>query len=266
MPRPNPWWSKMPAPDALLEVREVSMHFGGLQALSAISLTVAPGEAVGIVGPNGAGKTTLFNCVCGTLRPTRGTVSFEGEPIDHLPPFRRARLGIRRTFQRVEVFPEMTVRDHVLVAERARRGDGRLWKDLLNRGAPRPDEQAHAEAVLDLVGLGALADTPVAALSLGHCRLVELARALAGEPRLLLADEPSSGLDIRETSHLADVLRRVGRERAMAVLLVEHDLPMVARTVDRVVVLDFGEQIAAGTLDQVMADPAVRRAYLGGAA
>jgi branched-chain amino acid transport system ATP-binding protein len=250
----------------LLEVRDVSMRFGGLQALSAISLNVAPGEAVGIVGPNGAGKTTLFNCVCGTLRPTEGTVSFDGQSIDHLAPYRRARLGIRRTFQRVEIFPEMSVRDHVLVAERARRGDGRLWKDLLNRGGPRPDELAQVDAVLELVGLRDLADTPVAALSLGHCRLVELARALAGEPRLLLADEPSSGLDVRETNNLANVLRHVGRERDMAVLLVEHDLPMVAKTVDRVMVLDFGEEIAAGTLNEVLADPAVRRAYLGGAA
>jgi len=256
----------MPVPEPLLEVRDVSMRFGGLQALNTVSLSVGPGEAVGIVGPNGAGKTTLFNCVCGTLRPSSGSVSFEGRVIDHLAPYRRARLGIRRTFQRVEVFPEMTVRDHVLVAERARRGDGRLWKDLLNRGSARPDELTQAEAVLELVGLDELAEVPVAALSLGHCRLVELARALAGTPRLLLADEPSSGLDIHETNHLADVLRRVGQERHMAVLLVEHDLPMVARTVDRVVVLDFGEQIATGTLDEVMADPAVRRAYLGGAA
>ncbi|HYA68214.1 MAG TPA: ABC transporter ATP-binding protein [Acidimicrobiales bacterium] len=256
----------MPAPNALLEVSAVSMRFGGLQALNAISLTVGPGEAVGIVGPNGAGKTTLFNCVCGTLRPSAGRVLFDGQVIDHLAPYRRARLGIRRTFQRVEVFPEMSVRDHVVVAERARRGDGRLWKDLLNQGGPRPEELAEAEAVLELVGLRDLKSTPVAALSLGHCRLVELARALAGEPRLLLADEPSSGLDVQETNDLADVLRRVRRERNMAVLLVEHDLPMVARTVDRVMVLDFGEQIASGTLDEVLADPTVRRAYLGGAA
>ncbi|HXX91386.1 MAG TPA: ATP-binding cassette domain-containing protein [Acidimicrobiales bacterium] len=252
--------------DALLEVRDVSRRFGGLRALSHVSLEVGGGEAVGVVGPNGAGKTTLFNCVCGTLRPDTGSVSFAGVRMDHLPPYKRARLGIRRTFQRVEVFPELSVREHVLVAERARRGDGRLWKDVLNKGAPRPGERAKADAVLELVGLTDLADTPVAALTLGHCRLVELARALAGEPRLLLADEPSSGLDRHETVALADVLRLVGRERQMAVLLVEHDLPMVARAVDRVVVLDFGEQIGAGTLDQVMADPAVRRAYLGGAA
>jgi branched-chain amino acid transport system ATP-binding protein len=256
----------MPAPEPLLAVRGVSKRFGGLQALSRVSLDVGDGEAVGVVGPNGAGKTTLFNCVCGTTRPSDGSVSFAGEVIDHLPPHQRARLGIRRTFQRVEVFPELTVRDHLLVAERARRGDGRLWKDLLNLSSPKPEERANVAAALELVGLTELADVPVAALSLGHCRLVELARALVGEPRLLLADEPSSGLDRHETALLADVLRLVGRERNMAVLLVEHDLPMVARAVDRVVVLDFGEQIAAGSLDAVMTDPHVRRAYLGGAA
>ncbi|HUO49748.1 MAG TPA: ABC transporter ATP-binding protein [Acidimicrobiales bacterium] len=252
--------------DALLEVREVSKRFGGLQALKSVTLSVRPGEAVGVVGPNGAGKTTLFNCVCGTTRPDGGSVVFDGRVIDHLPPFRRARLGIRRTFQRVEVFPELSVRDHLLVAERARRGDGRLWKDVLNKGGPRREELEKVDAVIDLVGLGDIADVPVAALSLGHCRLVELGRALAGEPTLLLADEPSSGLDQAETAHLADILRMVGRERNMAVLLVEHDLPMVSRAADRVVVLDFGQEIAAGTLDQVMAIPEVRRAYLGGAA
>jgi branched-chain amino acid transport system ATP-binding protein len=258
----------MPAPDngPLLDIRGVSRRFGGLQALNDVSLSVGNGEAVGLVGPNGAGKTTLFNCVCGTLRPQTGSITFAGERIDHLPPHKRARLGIRRTFQRVEVFPELTVRDHLIVAERARRGDGRLWKDVINRGSPRPEEMAKADTVLELVGIGDLADTPVAALSLGHCRLVELARALAGEPTLLLADEPSSGLDRHETAQLADVLRLVGRERRMAVLLVEHDLPMVARAVDRVIVLDFGEQIASGTLEEVLAMPDVRRAYLGGAA
>ena len=122
---------------------------------------------------------------------------FDGQVIDDLPTYRRARLGIGRTFQRIEVFPELTVRDHIIVAERAQRGDGALWKDLLNMSKPRPDELAQVERVLDMVGLQDVADTPVAALSLGHCRLVELGRALGGEPRLLMADEPSSGLDVR---------------------------------------------------------------------
>ncbi|HTZ10392.1 MAG TPA: ABC transporter ATP-binding protein [Acidimicrobiales bacterium] len=247
----------------LLEARDISISFGGVAALKSVSLSVAPGEAVGLVGPNGAGKTTLFNCLCGQLRPSSGTVAFDGESIENLPAHLRARLGIRRTFQRVEVFPEMTVRDHMIVAERARRGDGALWKDLLNKGKPRPEELAHAERVMDLVGLTDLADVPVAALSLGHCRLVELGRALAGQPRLLMADEPSSGLDVHETAALASVLRTAQREEGMTVLLVEHDMTMVASAVDRVVALNLGEIIAEGTFADVVADPGVRSAYLG---
>jgi branched-chain amino acid transport system ATP-binding protein len=247
----------------LLDARSISIRFGGIAALKEVSVTVDAGEAVGLVGPNGAGKTTLFNCLCGQLRPSGGTVSFDGHVLDDMPAHMRARLGIRRTFQRVEVFPELSVRDHMIVAERARRGDGALWKDLLNKGKPRPEELAHVEAVLDLVGLAEMADVPVAALSLGHCRLVELGRALCGEPRLLMADEPSSGLDMTETAALAAVLRGVQRDRGMAVLLVEHDMEMVRTAVDRVVVLEVGEIIAQGSFEAVVADPEVRRAYLG---
>jgi len=228
-----------------------------------VSLSVKAGEIFGLVGPNGAGKTTLFNCLCGQLRPDGGSIRFDGNLIDRLSTYRRARLGIGRTFQRIEVFPELTVRDHLFVAVRAQRGDGALWKDLLNLSRPKPEEVETVDRVLDLVGLQDVAGTPVAALSLGHCRLVELGRALAGKPRILMADEPSSGLDVQETRALADTLCQVREEHGTAVLLVEHDLDMVAQVVDRVVVLDFGQQIAAGTLDEVLADPVVRKAYLG---
>jgi branched-chain amino acid transport system ATP-binding protein len=247
----------------LLEARAISKRFGGVQALHEVTLSVQPGEIFGLVGPNGAGKTTLFNCLCGQLRPDGGSVRFDGASIDHLPTYRRARLGIGRTFQRIEVFPELSVRDHLFVAARAHRGDGALWKDLLNLSQPKPEEVATVETVLDMVGLQDVADTPVAALSLGHCRLVELGRALAGAPRLLMADEPSSGLDVNETKALADTLRLVRQEHGMAVILVEHDLDMVSQVVDRVIVLDFGQEIAAGTLDEVLTDPVVRKAYLG---
>jgi branched-chain amino acid transport system ATP-binding protein len=247
----------------LLDARSIMKRFGGIEALHDISLWVDEGEAVGLVGPNGAGKTTLFNCICGHLRADRGEVLFDGRRIDALPVHERARLGIGRTFQRVEVFPEMTVKDHMLVAERARHGGGALWKDLLNMGRPTPDEILNADRVIELLGLRDLGDTPVAALSLGYCRLVELGRALVQEPRLLLADEPSSGLDTRETATLARLLRTVQKEQGTAILLVEHDLEMVARVVDRVVVLDFGHLIAAGPLNEVIMDPTVRRAYLG---
>ena len=237
--------------------------FGGIQAVHTITFDVAPGECVGLVGPNGAGKTTLFNCVCGQLRPESGEVLFEGASLVGLPTFKRARLGIGRTYQKVEVFTDMSVRDHLMVAERARRGEGRLWRDLLNLSKPTVDEMERVEAILELVGITYLADTSVNALGLGHCRLVELARALASEPKILLADEPSSGLDLHETAEVAAVLRTVQRERGTAVLLVEHDLTMVADVVDRVIVMDLGAMLAEGNFDEVMADPLVRHAYLG---
>jgi branched-chain amino acid transport system ATP-binding protein len=247
----------------LLALRGVCKSFGGIQAVSSITFDVLPGEIVGLVGPNGAGKTTLFNCVCGQLRPELGEVVFDGTSLVGLPTYKRARLGIGRTYQKVEVFTDMSVRDHLLVAERARRGEGSLLRDLLNLSRPTRDEMARVDSVLELVGIGQLAETSVNALGLGNCRLVELARALAAEPKILLADEPSSGLDLRETAEVAAVLRTVQRERGTTVLLVEHDLTMVAEVVDRAIVMDVGAMLAEGTFDEVMADPAVRQAYLG---
>ena len=247
----------------LLEVEGVSVRFGGIKALDSVSLSVSNGESVGLVGPNGAGKTTLFDCISGRIRPSSGSVRFDGRPLEGVPAFRRARLGLARTFQRLEVFPELTVRDHLLVADRAHRGAGALWRDLLNLATVRPEEAARVDEILALVGLEEIAELPVAALGLGRCRLVELGRALACRPRLLLADEPSSGLDSHESVAVADALRTVQGQRQMAVLLVEHDLEMVARVVDRVVVLDTGIVIADGRFDSVVAEPAVQRAYLG---
>lgn len=247
----------------LLALHGVSKSFGGIAAVQNISFDVRAGESVGLVGPNGAGKTTLFNCVCGQLRNDGGSIAFEGRSLKGLPTFKRARLGIGRTYQRAEVFADMTVRDHLMVAERARSRTGRLWKDLCNMSRPTHEECDKADRILTLVGLAELADTPVSALGLGHCRLVELARALATEPKILLADEPSSGLDLHETAEVAAVLRTVQRERGTAILLVEHDLAMVAEVVDRTVVMDLGAMLAEGTFDEVMADPHVRAAYLG---
>jgi branched-chain amino acid transport system ATP-binding protein len=247
----------------ILTLRGVCKSFGGIQAVHTITFDVFPGEVVGLVGPNGAGKTTLFNCVCGQLRPESGDIVFDGTQLIGLPTYKRARLGIGRTYQRVEVFTDMSVRDHLMVAERARQGEGRLWRDLLNLSKPTTDEMRRVDATLDLVGITHLADTSVNALGLGNCRLVELARALAAEPKLLLADEPSSGLDLHETAEVAAVLRTVQRERGTTVLLVEHDLTMVADVVDRTIVMDLGAMLAEGTFDEVMADASVRHAYLG---
>ena len=249
--------------DPLLSLQGVCKSFGGIQAVHSISFSVGPGESVGLVGPNGAGKTTLFNCVCGQLRPEAGDITLDGMALSGLPTYKRARLGIGRTYQKVEVFTDMSVRDHLMVAERSRRGEGRLWRDLLNMSKPTKDEEDRVEATLELVGITRLGNTSVNALGLGNCRLVELARALAAEPKILLADEPSSGLDLHETAEVAAVLRTVQRERGTAVLLVEHDLAMVAEVVDRAVVMDLGAMLAEGTFDEVMADPLVRDAYLG---
>ncbi len=247
----------------LLSLNAVCKSFGGIQAVHSITFDLRAGESVGLVGPNGAGKTTLFNCVCGQLRPDSGDVTFEGKSLMGMPTYKRARLGIGRTYQKVEVFTDMMVRDHLLVAERARRGEGRLWRDLLNLSTPTKEEMVRVDSTLELVGITRLADTSVNALGLGHCRLVELARALAAEPKILLADEPSSGLDLHETAEVAGVLRTIQRERGTAVLLVEHDLTMVADVVDRTVVMDLGSMLAEGTFDEVMANPVVREAYLG---
>jgi branched-chain amino acid transport system ATP-binding protein len=247
----------------LLSTRHLTKSFGGVVAVDHVDFDIGRGESVGLVGPNGAGKTTLFNCIGGQLHHQSGSITFKGQSIDSLPNFKRARMGIGRTYQRIEVFPDLTVYQHLLVAERARRGDGRLWKDLLRRSAPRPEEVEAVDEVLDLVELRPVRDTPVSALGLGMCRLVELARALVGRPDLLMADEPSSGLDVHETKELAQVLRTLQQEKGMAVLLVEHDLGMVGDVVDRAVVMDLGRVIASGTFDQVMADPEVRQAYLG---
>ena len=251
---------------SLLVARGVRKTFAGIVALDDVDLEVEPGELVGLIGPNGAGKTTLFNCLLGITRPDRGSVGFAGRDLARMPVYRRARLGIGRTFQRVELFSGMTVRDHLLVAERARRGDGALWKDVLGLGRLRRDEVDRSERTLELLGLADVADRPIESLSLGRGRLVEVGRALMTEPRLLMLDEPSSGLDRSETAALVATLREVHREREVAVLLVEHDVDMVRGLVSRLYVMDFGRVIASGTTADVLGDELVRRAYLGEAA
>ena len=248
---------------SLLEASGITKRFSGITALDDVSIRVEDGEAVGLIGPNGAGKTTFFNCLLGLLRPEAGSVVFADRDITRYAVYRRARLGFARTFQRIELFAGMTVRDHLLVAERARLGTGRFWKDVLNLSKPTADENARTDRTLTLLGLEDVADSPVEVLSLGRARLVEVGRALMTEPKLLLLDEPSSGLDAMETNALAATLRAVQAERGTAVLLVEHDVEFVRSFSTRLSVLDFGHLIAAGPTAEVLADDAVRRAYLG---
>jgi branched-chain amino acid transport system ATP-binding protein len=247
----------------LLQAAGVTKTFAGITALDSVSLDVGEGEIVGLIGPNGAGKTTFFNCLLGLLRPDGGTVRFEGQDLSRVPTPRRARLGIGRTFQRVELFSGLSPRQHFLVAERVRNGRGALWKDVLGLGRPNGEEREKAQAMLELLGLEAVADRAVEALSLGVGRLVEVGRALMTEPKLLLLDEPSSGLDRGETAELEQTLLTVHRERNLAILLVEHDVELVRSFVRRVYVLDFGTLIASGPTETVFADDAFRKAYLG---
>jgi branched-chain amino acid transport system ATP-binding protein len=251
------------APISLLEADAITKRFSGITALNAVDLDVRHGEMVGLIGPNGAGKTTFFNCLLGMLRPDGGTVHFDGRDVSAMPVFKRARLGIGRTFQRLELFSGTSVRDHFLVTERQRNGSGHLWKDVLNLSKPTAEELENVERMIELLRLQAEADKPVESLSLGRGRLVELGRALMTRPKLLLLDEPSSGLDVRETAALADRLATVQEEHEFAVLLVEHDVEMVQSLVTRLNVLDFGTLIASGPTDEVLGDAAVRKAYLG---
>ncbi len=248
---------------AALRATKIRKAFSGIVALDDLDLEVHEGERVGLIGPNGAGKTTFFNCVLGVLRPDAGTVELHGEDVSGMRVHERARRGIGRTFQRIEHFPESTVREHLLIAERVRRGAGSRWRALLGGGRPRPDEVERCDEVLALLGLGDLADEPIEHLSLGKGRLVEVGRALMTQPSVLLLDEPSSGLDRQETADLARTLRAVQTEQAFAILLVEHDVEFVAGFTDRTYVLDFCCMIAQGPTAEVLASEVVRHAYLG---
>jgi branched-chain amino acid transport system ATP-binding protein len=237
---------------AELSLRGVEVRFGGVRALSGVDMDVVGGKVSGLIGPNGAGKTTLFNVVTGLQPPTQGRVVLDGGDITALKAHRRARLGIGRTFQRLEVFGTLTARENVLMAAETQRGK------LPSGTSP----SAYADHLLERVGISHVATEPTDLLPTGLARLVELARALATRPSILLLDEPSSGLDTRETDELGRVLLELARD-GMAVLLVEHDMHLVMSTCEHVTVLDFGKVIAAGPSAAMQADPAVQAAYLG---
>jgi branched-chain amino acid transport system ATP-binding protein len=251
---------------AVIEARNITVRFGGLVALSDVSISVPPASIVGLVGPNGAGKTTLFHVLSGLLRPQEGDVFLAGQKITNATPARRARMGLARTFQQLELFMGLTVREHVVLGYRVRHERGRLWRDLVAAGSLHPasaDERARVVHLIDLLGLRSVADTSAAILPLGTARRVEVARALATAPSVVLLDEPSSGLDGAETAQLGAALRTVVDEERVALLLVEHDVAMVLGLSSEVAVLDFGVRIAYGTPDEIRNDPTVRTAYLG---
>jgi branched-chain amino acid transport system ATP-binding protein len=251
-----------PAPP-VLSVEGVRRRFGGVVALAGVSFDARAGEVVAIVGQNGAGKTTLFDCVLGVTRPDAGRVLLAGEDVTALPVHERARRGMARTFQHVALFGELSVREHLLVADRARRGAGGALEDLLRGGRPTPAEQERVERILGRLGLLEVGDVPAVTLPLGRARLVELGRALALRPVVLLADEPSSGLDAGERDVLVGALGEVARNDAVAVVLVEHDLDVVRRLAATLVVLEAGHVLDAGPVEKVLAAPEVRERYLG---
>jgi branched-chain amino acid transport system ATP-binding protein len=231
---------------AALEVANVSVHFGGVAALLDVSLRAEPGTVTGLIGPNGAGKTTLFNVISGLQRPDRGSVSLGGADVTRRGTYRRARLGLARTFQRLELFSSLSAADNV-----------RVGLEAFGHDAP-----SSALRLLDRVGVGEEAAAPVSSLPTGSARLVELARALSTEPRVLLLDEPCSGLDERESEALGRLLTSLAAE-GRAVVLVEHDTDLVLRVCETVHVLDFGQVIASGPPDEIRRNPAVQEAYLG---
>jgi branched-chain amino acid transport system ATP-binding protein len=248
----------------LLSVREVSKRFGGLQAIDGLSFDVAQGSIKALIGPNGAGKTTLFNLISGAMEPDSGEILFGGAAVQELPPDRIASLGMVRTFQHIRLFPKMTVLENVMVGRHVHSRAGFL-AGMLNLPFTWKEErgiQEKSHEILDLLGIAEHARTEASSLAYGQQRVVEIGRALACEPRLLLLDEPAAGLNMRETNDMGGLIGKI-RDMGVTVLLVEHDMSLVMKISDEVVVLSYGQKIAEDRPLSIQKNPEVIRVYLG---
>jgi branched-chain amino acid transport system ATP-binding protein len=248
----------------ILEIKNITKNFGGISALSDVSFHINKGEIFGLIGPNGAGKTTMFNMITNMFSPTSGEIIFDGEQITGIKPYQITDKGICRTFQNIRLFSQMSVLENIMVGGHSRSHSG-VFKSVLRTKSQRSEEKRlreNAKALMELVGLSNYGDVIAENLSYGQQRRLEIARAMASNPKLLLLDEPAAGMNETETESLFGLIKKV-QARGVTVLIIEHDMPLVMKLCDRITVLNFGKKLAEGTPEEIQNNQAVIEAYLG---